>query len=129
MQQNTKRLISMIVALAFLVAALVVFFDYVEPAYGTVEQLKSNLLASQQFLDTESSTVSQAKILISQYQSQSQDVSSSLDVAMPSGEDIAGALAQVYGLAQANNISVQSIGITSPAVSAAPVSRTMPEAS
>lgn len=57
--------------------------------------------------------MAQVKKLISQSQSDQAAVSD-LALAMPSGPDVAGAVAQVYGIAQNNGMTVTSIGISPP---------------
>ena len=105
----------MILALAFLVAALLVFFDFIQPAYGDLEQEKGVEISTEQLLTNEQQMVSQAKALLSQYESESQ-AQSNLSLAMPSGPDLASALAQIYGIAQNNNVNVQGINVSAPTI-------------
>lgn len=102
-------------SLAFIVVALVFFFDFIQPEYGNLEVLKGQLSGEQSFLQTETQAVAQAQTLISEYKNQSQ-AEQNAALAMPTGEDLAGALAQVYGLAANEGIVVQSVGITAPAL-------------
>ncbi len=105
----------MLIALAFLVAALFTFFDFIQPTYGHLQTKKGTELSSENFLSNEQQIVGQAKTLISQYENEGA-VQDSLALAMPSGPNIASALAQVYGIALNNNVAIQSVGITSPMV-------------
>lgn len=105
----------MVLALIFLVAAFLVFFDMVQPAYGDLQTLKGKQLSMENFLQNEQTEVNQAKQLISQYQGESQ-AQQNLALAMPSGPSVAGALAQIYGIAQNNNIALQNIGFSPPTV-------------
>jgi Tfp pilus assembly protein PilO len=113
MRQSSKRLFSMLLSLIFLVAALIVLFDLIQPTYGDLQTLKGQQLSDENILASEQNIVSQAKNLIGQYQSESQ-AQSSLALAMPSGPNVASALAQIYGIAQANGITIQNIGISAP---------------
>ncbi len=105
----------MLIALLFLAAALFVFFDLVQPTYGVLQEKKGTEASTQILLANEQKMIGQAKNLISEYQNASQ-AQSDLALAMPSGPSVANALAQVYGIAAANNVSVQSIAVAPPAV-------------
>jgi Tfp pilus assembly protein PilO len=113
MKQNSKRLTSILLALGFVVIALVALFDLIQPAYANMMMTKGQIAGAQSFLTTEKTAVAQAQQLISQYQNQSQSSQSTM-LALPSGPDAAGAVAQIYGLAQNNNITIQTIGISPP---------------
>ena len=113
MQQSSKRFISMVLALAFIVGAFLVFFEMVQPAYSNLEDLKGREISSEQLLQSETNIVAQVKKLITQSQSD-QSAVSDLALAMPSGPDMSGALAQVYGIAQNNGITLTAISISPP---------------
>lgn len=104
---------SILVALGCVVAALLMFFDLVQPAYSSVFALKAQVAGEQAFLVSETQAVQQAQQIISQYQNEGQGVTN-LGLALPSGQDIAGALAQVYGLAANNGILIQSVSVGTP---------------
>lgn len=108
----------MIVALVFLVVALVVFFDFVQPAYTDLQASKGKQISQASFLDNEKKIVSEVQGLVSTYQSETQG-EQAVSLALPVGQDLSGALAQVYGLAAANNIGVQNIAISIQAVQVA----------
>lgn len=113
MKQSSKRLVSGLIALGFIVAALLVFFNLIQPTYGDLQQQKGTEISTQNFLTNEQQTVDQAKKLIRQYKDQGQ-AQSNLALAMPAGPSVAAALAQVYGIAQNNNVAVQSISVGVP---------------
>ena len=96
--------------MGFIVVAFIVFFDLLQPAYANLETAKSQELSQDNFISNEQQIVSQVKSLISSYASQSAG-QQSVGMALPSGENLAGALAQIYGLASADNIAVKNIGI------------------
>src|SRR5579864_7730514 len=103
MKQSSKRLYSMIIALGLLLASLLFFFDLISPTYTDLQAAKGKELSSQTLLSTEQNTVTEAKSLLNQYKTDTAG-QASLALAMPSGPNISGALAQIYGLAQNNNI-------------------------
>jgi len=113
MKQTSKRLVSIIFALLFVVVSLVIFFDLIQPEYANVTDLKSKAAGERQFLASASQAATQVQQLISTYKSQSQNVQM-LALAMPTGEDLAGALTQIYGIAQSTGVTVGSIGISAP---------------
>ena len=121
MKQSSKRLVSIAFALLFIVGALVFFFDLVQPAYSDFSNAKGQVAGEQTLLQTEQQSVTAAQALIAQYQNQPQS-EQNLALAMPSGEDLAGALAQIYGLAAANGVGLQSIGIAAPTLASQPTS-------
>lgn len=107
----------MILALVLLAAAFLVFFNMVEPAYNDVEHEKGVAASTAALLETEQQIVSQAQSLLSQYSSNSA-AENNLALAMPSGPNLSSALAQIYGIAQNNGITIQSMNFTAPSVQA-----------
>ncbi len=106
---------SVLFSFLFVVAAFVCFFDLVQPAYNDVETLRSKQLGEESYLASEMTLVKQAQTAISAYESESQGASS-VGLAMPSGEDVAGALAQIQGIAANNDITIGNIAVTPPAL-------------
>jgi Tfp pilus assembly protein PilO len=111
MKQSTKKLISMLVALAFLIAAFVFYFDFVSPAYSDIQALKGKELSEQNFFSQESNTITQVQKLIATYKNESQE-QATVELALPSGQNVSGALAQIYGIVAANNINLQNVTIS-----------------
>lgn len=111
MKQTTKRFLSLILGLVFLVGALVVFFEFVQPAYEDAQAIKSQQFSLRNFLDNEGATIKQVKDLISAYQGQG-EVQQAVSLALPTTEDLAGAIAQLYGLAQNNGLIFESVSVS-----------------
>jgi hypothetical protein len=111
MKPSTKRFTSSIAALLFFVAAFVVFLELVQPAYSDLSSSKGKLAGEEAMLQNESSTIASVEKLIATYQSQA-TTQGTLAAALPVGENLAGAVAQIYGLAQANNISIQNTSVS-----------------
>ena len=101
----------MLVALAFLIAAFIIYFDFVSPAYGDMQTLKGKEISEQDFLSQESATVQQVQKLIAAYQNESQ-AQGAVALSLPSKQDISGALTQIYGIAAVNNVSFQKVNIS-----------------
>lgn len=100
-------------ALVFIAVALIALFDFVEPEYTNFQTLKGQLAGEQAFLQSETQAVAQAQTLITQYQGQTQSAQT-VALAVPTGENLADALAQVYGIAANSGIGVQSVSISAP---------------
>ena len=101
----------MILALAFLLSSLFMYWDLIQPAYGDAQQTKAQKNSLQVFFDSEEKVVEQVEKLVSSYEGQGRVQQAVSDV-LPVKEDIAGALAQLYGLAQNNGLTVKSLSIS-----------------
>jgi hypothetical protein len=117
MKQETKRLSSIIIAALIIAAALVVYFEFIVPAYTNLQLVKGQEESEATLYSNEQQVVSKVKSLLTTYQS---DASSSQSVAMalPVGPDVSGALAQIYGIATNANVTVQGTEISTQAVQA-----------
>jgi len=100
----------MIFSLIFLAAALFVYLYFIEPAYQDEQVMKSKQISQQSFLDNESSVIKHVKNLIDTYHGQLQ-IQEAVSMALPSEEDEAGALAQVYGLIQESGLQLQAVSV------------------
>ena len=117
MTQETKRLSSIIIAALILAAALMVYFEFIIPAYTSLQLVKGQEESETTLYANEQQVVSKVKSLLTTYQN---DASSSQLVAMalPVGPDVSGALAQIYGIATNANVSIQEAQISTQAVQA-----------
>lgn len=126
MKQETKRLSSIIIAALIIVAALVVYFEFIIPAYTTLQSIKGQEESEATLYSNEQQVVSKVQSLLATYQN---DASSSQAVAMalPVGPDVSGALAQIYGIATNANVTIQGAQISIQAVqtNAAPAAATV----
>ncbi len=111
MKQTTKRLSSTLIALLLIVAAIVVFFDVIEPEYANVQSLRGQEESEQALLVSEQQLAKQAQGIVSTYQSQSAQAQE-VGLAMPIGQDNSEALAQIYGIAANSGITIQNIAVS-----------------
>ena len=93
MKPSNKRLLSILLSLGFVVVALVLLFDLVEPEYNNLTMLKGEVAGEKAFLATEKNAIAKAQTLIDQSKNQSQSETNTM-LALPSGPDSAGAIAQ-----------------------------------
>ncbi len=106
---------SVFVAFIFIVAAFVCFFDLVQPTYSEVQTLRGKQLGEQNYLTSQTALVKQVQTTLNTYQNEAQGAAN-VSLAMPSGEDIAGALAQIQGIATNNNINITGVTVTAPEI-------------
>jgi Tfp pilus assembly protein PilO len=115
MKQSSKRLMSVFFAFLFVLAAFIFFFDLVQPAYQNVEALRSQQLGEANYIATQSALVKQVQAVLNTYENEAQGAAN-VSLALPPREDVAGALAQIEGIAANNNIAIGTVAVTPPAV-------------
>ena len=101
----------MILGLLLILSSLLVYFELVQPAYNEAQHVKAQKNGLQTFLDSEKIVVTRVQQLMNSYEGQLAIQKVVSDV-LPASRDIAGALAQFYGLAQNNGLSSRSFGIS-----------------
>jgi hypothetical protein len=117
MKQETKRLSSIIIAALILAAALMVYFEFIIPAYTNLQLVKGQEESEATLYSNEQQVVSKVKSLLVTYQSDASS-SQSVALALPVGPDVSGALAQIYGIATNANVTVEGTQISTQAVQA-----------
>ena len=108
MKQTTKRFTSMIIGLIFFVSSLIIYFEFIQTAYEDAQAIKAKFYAQQKFLSDEKETIDQVEKLIGSFQGQTQ-IEQAISAALPIGEDLAGAIAQLSGLSQNSSLVIKSI--------------------
>jgi hypothetical protein len=106
-------MVSIVGSLLLVVVALFLFFDFIQPEFSSVANLKGQIAGENDFLQTETKTVTAVQNVITEYQKQGGN-QGNVALAIPAGQDVAGALAQVYGIAQINSVTIQSISVSAP---------------
>ena len=112
MKQTTKRFLSMILGVVFVVGSLVIFLQLIRPAYSELLKLKGEKASFQKFLNEEKDAVGKVKLLIAKYNSKDIKIQQVASLVLPTEPDIPGAVAQFYGLAQINNMELRSVSIS-----------------
>jgi Tfp pilus assembly protein PilO len=110
MKPATKRFISMLVSLFFLVAAVVVYFDFIQPLYSDIQKIRGDEASRENLSKTEQDAIKQVKDLLQNYQKQ-QNFQQAADQALPPYTDVGGLVAQISGMASANKLQVGSVTI------------------
>lgn len=111
MKQTTKRFISLLGGLALLVGALVLYFEFVQPAYYDLQAAKSRQLGQQLFLEGEQGAIKKVQDLISVYQAQS-SIQEAVSLSLPKEEAFSSAIAQLNGLARASGVALNSVAVS-----------------
>ncbi len=124
MKQTTSRFSGIILALLLLLLAGVGYFEFVQPAYANLMMLRGQEQAERAFLASEQTIATKAQSVLADYQGQSSSTQA-MNMALPIGPDSANAITQLYGLASASGLTVQSVGVSQ---SAAPQSAVQPAA-
>ncbi len=114
MKQSSKRFTSTIIALVFILGALTVFFNFIQPTYADLNNLRGDLAARQQFAENQAHVVAEAKKLIESFRNGA-DAREALSLAFPATPDIAGVVGQVNGILNINGLTpnIYSISVKS----------------
>jgi hypothetical protein len=115
MKQENKRLYSIAFAALLVVGALVVYFELIVPAYGDLLNAKSQNQGDVSLYNNEKQIVDEVHKLQTSYQNQTAAIQA-VDMALPVGQNLAGGLAQVYGLAGESGVIVQGTTISLQAI-------------
>jgi Tfp pilus assembly protein PilO len=121
MKQDSKRLTSYIIAALFIATALIVYFEMILPAYASLQSDKGQATSEQNLYNNEKQVVGQVQTLITNYQNEA-STTAAVNMALPVGQDLSGALAQIYGIAANSGISLTSTGINVQNIQTTPAS-------
>lgn len=127
MKSSTKRALSILFSVFFLIATIVVYTSLIQPEMDNASQLQSLVASKTNVYNTQKNAASQVSKLINQFQSAT-DLQNTLSLAMPIGPDVTQALNQWYTISQSSQASVESLNIklgTAYAPSAQPLAKRM----
>ena len=110
MKPSTKRALSILFSVFFLIATIVVYSSLIEPEMGNSSELQSEVASKTNAYQNQKAAVSQVSKLISQFQNAAQ-LQQTLSLAMPVGPSVTDALNQWYTISQNSQASVQSLNI------------------
>ncbi len=102
----------MILGVVFFVGSVVIYFQLIKPAYGETFKLKGTMASLQSFLDKEKQAINTVKQLIKDYNTKNEKIQQTVSLVLPVEPDISGAVAQLYGLSQNNNLQFKSVSIS-----------------
>lgn len=113
MKQSVKRLLSSALALLLVVGSFVTFFNFIQPVYDQVSELKGEILGQKDLVKHEQDVINAVQKLVSVY-NQSQGQRDSLSAALPDSPSLAEALTQLNGLAAQNHLTPQAYSLSAP---------------
>ncbi len=117
----------MMLGIVFFVGSLVMYFELISPSYDETLSLKGDEASRQQFLDSEKKAVDKVKGLIAEYDTANGEIQRVVSLVLPIEPDAPGAIAQLYGLSQKNNLQLTSISVSGSGLSnTSPVSGLRP---
>lgn len=110
MKPSTKRALSILFSIFFLIAAIIVYTSLIQPEIGNSTELQSEVASKTNAYQNQKNAVSQVSKLISQFQNAGA-LQQTLSLAMPIGPSVTDALNQWYVISQNSQASVQSLDI------------------
>jgi Tfp pilus assembly protein PilO len=108
MRPSTYRLLSILGSLAFLIGAIIVYTNLVQPAYSDVQTLRGKKAALQDTIAQDKQAVATVNNLVGQYQNLSQ-LRDSISNILPTEERVPEAVYQLQGIASARQMEIQSL--------------------
>ncbi|MBI4094191.1 MAG: hypothetical protein HY436_00070 [Candidatus Liptonbacteria bacterium] len=113
MRQQTKRFVSLVMAIAFFAAALVLFSGPLQAEYRLSQELKAELLSQREFLAREKEAVAKVETLIAGMKSgDAAALQEAIARTLPFGEDVGGAVVELNGIARANGLSLSALSVS-----------------
>ncbi len=103
----------MVVTLVSVVAAFVVFFQFVRPAYSEAQDVRAEVISRQNFIEQQTAAVAQVQQLIDKYNADT-GVQETVSKVIPSTPDVGGALYQLTSIAQGYGIQIISTTAQTP---------------
>ncbi|MBI5401515.1 type 4a pilus biogenesis protein PilO [Candidatus Wolfebacteria bacterium] len=110
MKYSSKRFLSIIIAVAFFVGAVLAYQNFVSPAYDEVKQIQGELAEKKKITGEYQGIFDQIQQLYSNYQNYG-DLQKNVSLALPSDPAVAESVFQITKLASVNNLSVQSLDV------------------
>ena len=110
MKPSTQRTLSLFGGLALLVAALVVYYNFISPLYIETQKLRGELSSKESFFANQQLVIGQVQQLLSQFKTsaQLQQVVSSI---LPTVNDSVSLMHQFNTIARINGIGVKSLKV------------------
>ena len=111
MKASTKRMFSIFLSAIFIIAALVIFVNFVKPVYKTITDKRSEVASRGKDLASIQTAIEQSKNNFADYRSLS-DFQKSISLSLPQDQSLASAIYQFSSLALTSGLTVESINIS-----------------
>lgn len=110
MRPASKRLITILISLALLIGAVILFSSLIVPEYGEIQQLRGEKKSLDAVVEEEERLVDIATQLLAQYQSAA-ELRNSLSLVLPQDEALPGTINQIQGIAKSAGVTVAGINV------------------
>ncbi len=110
MRAATKRLVSVLVSLGFLVGAIILFSSLVVPEYGKIQQLRGEKKSLEAVIEEEEQLVTTADRLLDEYQNAA-NLRDNLSLILPRDEALPGMINQIQGIGSAAGVTIEGINV------------------
>lgn len=101
----------MALSLAFVVGAIVLYFNFIRPAYDDFFKIRGEQLSREEFIKNQEAVITEVKRLIDAFHEQA-GLQERVSLSLPKVPDAGGALVQLHGLTQMTRLPAQSFDIT-----------------
>jgi len=108
MKSTSKRIFFILLALAFVIGAVVVYSTLIKKAYVDVSLLRGELASQTDILNKFQTTSEKVKALVADLQNAS-DAQRQVSLILPKSRDVAYLVSQIVGLAETNGLTVGSL--------------------
>ena len=120
MKSSTKRMLSILLAILFLIGAVFIYSYLIKPAYNEVLNLRTKKSTLSQTFNTYDSLNKKFKNLFAEYQNLG-ELNNKLSMTLPSRFDTAYVSGQISGLAEQNELILQTLNIKQLAIKPAEI--------
>ncbi len=110
MKSSTKRILSILFSAFFLITTLVVYGSLIQPEIESASKLQALIASKSELFNNQKAAVTQVTNLISQFQSAA-NLQQTVGLAVPIGPNITQVLNQWQAVAQASQVSLQSLNV------------------
>lgn len=107
---SIRRSLSLLGGALILIAALVIYANFVRGEYAIIQELRGTLSAKTNFLENQKAIISQVQNLIAQYQG-AQQLQDTVALALPNEEEVAAIFQQLQAIARSSGLTIQSFGL------------------
>lgn len=110
MKSSAKRALSLLISIAFFVAALVIYALLVRPAYSDIVKLRGAWTSKQKTFSDQEIVISKVNDLMKRYQGAA-NLQKIVPLSLPASENLSSVFAQLYYLARLSNAGIEVFGV------------------
>lgn len=110
MKPSTKRVLSIGFALAFIIAALVVYGSFISPEMDTLSGIRSEVASKQNLYATQKNAVNQVQELIAKFQNNA-SLQRTVSLIIPDNPNVTDALNQTNVIAKNNQVQIFNLSV------------------